>query len=169
MTTLFNRLSKISVAVEFKEDTVTFTCFKNRFTGVSLLSSSSFPLRDDEEIITVIKSYISSYSGGIGNVYISIPEKWTIIKFVEIPVPKEKGKDALSQMMRFEIERHVPYQIEDILYDFQIVEKKESAYTFVFAAIHKDKIDFAKSFLEKISLVPDILTPSAFAVLNFVE
>jgi len=169
MTTLFNRLSKISVAVEFKEDTVTFTCFKNRFTGVSLLSSSSFPLRDDEEIITVIKSYISSYSGGIRNVYISIPEKWTIIKFVEIPVPKEKGKDALSQMMRFEIERHVPYQIENILYDFQIVEKKESAYTFVFAAIHQDKIDFVKSFLGKISLVPDMLTPSAFAVLNFVE
>lgn len=169
MTTLFNRLSKISVAVEFKEDTVTFTCFKNRFTGVSLLSSSSFPLRDDEETITVIKSYISSYSGGIGNVYISIPEKWTIIKFVEIPVPRVKGEKALSQMMRFEIERHVPYQIEDILYDFQIVEKKESVCTFVLAAIPKDKIDFIKSFLEKISLVPDIVTPSAFAVLNFVE
>lgn len=171
MTTLFNRLSKTSVAVEFKEDTVTFACFKNRFTGVSLLSSSSFPLRDDEETITVIKSYISSYSSasGIGNVYASIPEKWTIIKFVEIPVPKAKGENALSQMMRFEIERHVPYQIEDILYDFQIVEKKESAYTFVFAAIPKDKIDFAKSFLEKISLVPNILTLSAFAVLNFVE
>lgn len=171
MTTLFNRLSKISVAVEFNEDTVTFSCFKNRFAGVSLLSSSSFPLRDDEETITVIKSYLSSYSGagGIGNVYASIPAKWTIIKFVEIPAPKSKGENAISQMMRFEIERHVPYQIDDILYDFQIVEKKESAYTFVFAAIPKDKINFAKNFLEKISLVPDILIPSAFAVLNFVE
>ncbi len=169
MTTLSDRLFKTFVGIEFKDEVIILTCLKNSWSGISLLSSSTFPLRDDDETIAEINNFIALYLRNTNNVFVSIPENWSITKFIEVPSTKGKGKNALSQMMRYEIERHIPYQAEDIFYDFQIVDKNKTTYTVVFTSVHKGRIDYVKGFLEKISLIPQVITLSPFAALNFIE
>lgn len=169
MTTLLDRFSKIFVGIEFKDDAIIITCLKNDLSGMNLLSSSTFPLREDDETIAEIDKFIAPYVTDTSSVFVSIPHKWSIIRFTEIPSLRGKGNDALIQMMRFEIERHIPYQIEEVFYDFQVLEKNEATYSVLFVAVHKRKIDYVKRFLEKISLQPQVITLTPFAILNSIE
>jgi len=166
MTTL---LFKTFVGIEFKEDSIIIACLKNDFPGLNLLSSSVFPLRDDDETIADIGRFITRYVRESSNVFVSIPRKWAVIKFMEVPSPKGKGKNALINMVRFEIERHIPYQIEDVSYDFQLMKEDKAACLVLCVAVHKEKIDYVKRFLEKLTLQPQIITISPFAILNSIE
>ncbi len=167
MTTFLDRLFGTFLGIEFKEDSLTVTYLKNSLSGISLLSSSTFPLRDDESAVSEIREYISQRNLSVNKVFVSIPDKWAITKF--IGVPSTRGKNALSQLMRFEIERHIPFQIEDVLYDFQVVYEKDTAYTVVFVAVQKEKVDYIREFLEKLSLKPHGVTSASFAILNTIE
>ncbi len=169
MTTLLDKFSKISVGIEFREDSLIVSCLKNSLSGMHILSSSAFPLKDDEETVSEIKNFISQYKRDFNNIFVCLPHKWAIIKFIDVPSTKGKGKNVLSQMLHFEIERHIPFQIDDVLYDFQLVKKTETTYTVMFVAVHKGKIDYINGLLEKIHLRPDVFTLSPFAVLNSVE
>ena len=163
MTTLFY---SSFIGIEIRDDTIVVSCLKNDFSGIKLLSSGIFPLKDDSQTIADISKFISQYIIHAVNVFVSIPYKWSIVKFIEIPSPKGKGKDAIMHMIRFEIERHIPYQVDEVFYDFQILEKRGADYRVVFASVHKEKIDYVRGFLEKLSLKPQIITLSPFSVLN---
>ncbi len=169
MTALLDRFSRTFVGIEFKKDSLSIVCLQNNLTGLTLISSYIFPLREDDELLEEIKIFISRSVISPKDVFVSIPYNWSIIKFIDVPSPKGKGKDALINMMRFEIERHIPFPMEDVSFDFQVVEKKETVYRVIFAAIQKEKIDYVKGFLEKISLQPKVITLSPFAMLNSIE
>lgn len=169
MTTLLDKFSRTLIGIEFKKDKLLITCLKSDLSGLNFLSSSSFPLKDDDETLKEINNFIADGVRGPYDVYVNIPHEWSIIKFTEIPTPKGKGKDAVAQMMKFEIERHIPYQAEDVFSDFQVVERSEDIYKVMFVAVHREKIDYVTGFLEKISLQPQIITISPLAILNSIE
>ena len=139
VTTLLSSPHNTFVGVEFRDDSLVISCLRNSLSGLRFLSSSTFPLRYDEEAVMEITSFISRYAGGAGNVFVSIPLRWSIIKFTEVPLPKGRGKDALIQMMRFEVERHIPYQIDDVFYDFQILESLEAGIKLIGAEVKSIK------------------------------
>ncbi|MEW6715527.1 MAG: pilus assembly protein PilM, partial [Nitrospirota bacterium] len=157
------------LGIEFKEDSIIFTHLKNSLSGMRALSSATFPFKGDDEIISAIKEHLSRRGIRTKRIFASIPDKWAIIKFTELPLARERGKDALSQLMRYEIERHIPFQIEDVNYDFQVVEERDTAAKVVFAVVPKGKLDAVNEFLHKLSLQPDVITISSFAVLNALE
>lgn len=157
------------LGIEFKEDSIIITHLKNSLSGLRALSSAIFPFKSDDEIISAIKEHLSKHGIRNGRIFVSIPDKWAIIKFTELPLTRERGKDALFQLMRYEIERHIPFQIEDVNYDFQIADERDTAVKVVFAAVPKGKLDAVNEFLQKLSLSPDVITISSFAVLSAME
>ncbi|MBI5676415.1 MAG: pilus assembly protein PilM [Nitrospirae bacterium] len=157
------------LGIAFKEDSITITHLKNSLSGMRALSSAMFPFKSDDEIISAIREHLSRRGIRNGRIFVSIPDKWAIIKFTELPLTRERGRDALSQLMRYEIERHIPFQIDDVNYDFKIVDERDTAVKVVFAAVPKGKLDAVNEFLQKFSLSPDVITISSFAVLNAME
>jgi Tfp pilus assembly protein PilN len=157
------------LGIEFKEDSIVLTYLNNSLSGVSVLSSSTFVLRDHETTANEIREYIDQHGTEINKVFVSITDKWAITKFIDIPSMKGKGKNAIANLMRFEIERHIPFEIEEVAYDFLVVDEVDSRCSTVFVVAQKTKIEFIKDFLERLSLVPNTITLSSFAVLNTVE
>ena len=169
MTTSLGKLFGTFIGIEFKEDTLVISYLRNNMSGISLLSSSTFPLRNDDSVFAEIREYISRKGTAPDKIFVSIPDKWAITKFIEIPSVKSKGKAALSNLMRFEIERHIPFNIEEVSVDFLVLDAKGTTYSVVFIAVHKGKMDYVKEYLEKLSLRPDAVITSSFAVLNTIE
>jgi hypothetical protein len=169
MTTLLDSFSKTFIGIEFRDDTLIISCLKNDLSGLRFLSSSTFPLKSDDETIAEMKSFIAENVRGPHEVCIAVPHTWAIIKFIELPSPKAKGKDTLAHMMKFEIERHVPFPVEDIFFDFQVISKSGSTYNVIAAAVHKDRIHFVQEFLEKFPLKPGVITLSSFAIFSAIE
>jgi len=169
MTTSLGKLFGTFLGIEFKEDTLVVSYLRNNMSGISLLSSSAFPLRNDDSVFAEIREYISSKETAPDKVFVSIPDKWAITKFIEMPSVRTKGKDAFSNLMRFEIERHIPFNIEEVSVDFLVLDTKGATCSVVFIAVYKGKMDYVKEYLEKLSLRADAVIPSSFAMLNTIE
>ena len=169
MTTISDKISGKFLAMEFKEDSVVIACLRNSLSGMSLLSSSSFPSGDNEASLDQIREHIGRHCAGARRVFVSVPDKWAIIKFTSVPSMKGKGGGALEGMMKFEIERHIPFQMEDVASDFLALEEKDNTASMVIVAVRREKIEFLKDFLGKLSLRPDAVLPASFAVLNAAE
>ena len=167
MTTIQDRLFGTFIGIEFKEDSLVISHLKNNLSGILLLSSSSFVLRNDDEFITEVKEYLSRYTTGAERVFVCLPDTWAVTKFIDVPATKTKG--SLAQLMNFEIERHIPFEISNVVYDFQIVDEKESTFSVSFIAVRKGKVEYVKEILKKLSLKPDAITISSFAVMNALE
>ena len=169
MTTLSDKVFGTYLGLEFKEDSLVITYLKNSLSGLTLLSSSTFPLRDHEIVSDEIREYIAKQGLTASKVFVGIPDKWAITGFINVPSMKGKGKGALDNLMRFEIERHIPFRIGDVAYDFLVMDEKDATYSIVFVAVHQEKIDYIKEFLAKLSIRPHAVTISSFALLNAVE
>ncbi len=169
MTTLLDKLFGTFLGVEFKEDSVVVTYLKNSMSGINLLSSSTFPLRDNDNVANEVREYINQNGIDVNRVFVSIPDKWAITKFTDIPSLKGKGRGAVVNLMKFEIERHIPFPIEDVFCDFLVMHERDMTNSVVFVTVQREKVDFIKDFFEKLSLQPHAITISSFAVLNTIE
>ncbi len=158
-----------SLGFEFKEGSIVLTCLKNNLSGVSLISYAEFALKDNEDSVRDITEHLNKYCDRIDKVFVSIPDKWAITKFIEMPPVRGKGKGSFEGLMKFEIERHIPFAIENVAYDFLVLDEAKDVNSIVFTAVKKEKIDYVKEMLDKLSLKPDSITISSFAVLNTIE
>ena len=75
----------------------------------------------------------------------------------------------MARNLKFEIERHIPFSINDVAYDFLVLDESKSFDSVVFTAVKKENIDKVNDLLDKLSLKPDSITISSFAVLNTIE
>ncbi len=169
MTILLDKIFGTYIGIEFKEDAIVIAYLKNSFSGISLLSSAIFPLRYEERVSDEVREYISRHGINVNKVFVSVPDRWAITKFIDIPSMKGKGKNALANLMKFEIERHIPFEIDDVAYDFLVMDKKDMKESVVFVAVQEDKIALIKDYLGELSIQPHAITLSSFAVLNSIE
>lgn len=166
---MLDKLFGVFTGVEFRDDSLTVSILKNGLSGMRLLSSSSFPFKDDDITIAAIRGYVKKNAAGAGRVFVTIPDRWALIKFADVPSTKGRGRKALPNMMKYEIERHIPFDMDTVLYDFQVVEETDSTCTVVFVTVQKNRAEKVREFLKKLSLEPQGITVSSFAVLNSVE
>lgn len=166
MTTL---LDKTFLGIEFRDDLVVLAFLKNSLSGMSLISSATFPLKEGGDTANEVRDLIRRQGVDISRVFVSIPDKWAITKFTDIPSIKGRSKSVISNLMKFEIERHIPFPIENVSYDFLVLQKKENIFSTVFVAVLNEKVDLVKDFLEKLALTPHTITVSSFAVLSAIE
>jgi len=169
MTILSDKMSGKFISLEFREDSIAAAYLKNNLSGISLLSSSVFPLRDDDSVPDELRNFIIQNGVDVNKVFVSIPDRWAITRFIDVPSMKGKGSSVIANLMRFEIERHIPFEIDEVAYDFLVMDEQDSMYSMVFVVVQKGKIDFINRFLEKLSLQPDTITTSSLAVLNTIE
>ena len=162
-----DKLLKRVFGMEFKDNSITAVCMKNDLSGINLLSSATFPLKDDDETITAIKNFIDKYKADTGKVFVSIPEKWAIIKFTEMPLPK--GKNSVSQLIRYEIEKHIPFQIDEIFYDSMVVDTHDSTCKVAIVAVQKEKVEPIRMLFERLDMKIDGITISHFGMLSAIE
>ena len=169
MTILSDKISGSFISLEFREDSIVATYFKNDLSGISLLASTTVPLKDDGSVPDELRDFVIQNGIDISKVFVSIPDRWAITKFIDVPSMKGKGTSAIANLMKFEIERHIPFEIDEVAYDFLIMDERDSMYSMIFVVVQKGKIDFINGFLEKLSLKADAITTSSLSVLNTIE
>jgi type IV pilus assembly protein PilM len=100
------------------------------------------------------------------NVVISISgHSSVIIKRISLP---EMTEEELSESIKFEAEQYVPFDIEDVNLDFQILGPKEEAgqMDVILVAVKKDVINDYVSVVTEAGFNPVIVDVDAFALEN---
>src|SRR4030066_644601 len=88
-----------------------------------------------------------------------------IIKRISLP---EMSEEELSESIKFEAEQYIPFDIEDVTLDFQILGPKEEPgqMDVILVAVKKDVINEYLSVVKEAGLTPLIVDVNSFALEN---
>jgi len=166
---LKNRFFKNALGIEFRNDSLVAVCLKKDLTGIKLVSSISIPssydsLTDNE--MSELRRFIAQNKADAKRVSVSIPLEWSLVKFMDIP---SAGEDAVNQLLHYELERHIPFSLEDVYHASLIVEKGRDRCSIATVVVQREVIEKINEFLKKLSLQPAIITVSPFSILNSIE
>lgn len=110
-------------------------------------------IKNKIELIRAIKKIISApLYGKVSSeeVIACLPESKTFVKLIEI----QKSPNSLPDIIGSEIEKHVPMAINEIYYDWQIIEELADKYSVLIGAAPKDIVNQYTSMLDEAKLSP---------------
>jgi type IV pilus assembly protein PilM len=120
-------------------------------------------IRNRKELGKAIKKLLSNVKGEqLKTRYacVSLPEEKSFLKVIKMP---KMSAEDLEEALYFEIENHIPLQVEDVYFDFQVIppcsrenntEDKKNYSEILFAAIPKTTVDSYNYCLKKIGIQP---------------
>lgn len=124
---------------------------------------------DSSRVIEAIKGLISNTNIKVKDVTLSLSgHSSVIIKRVSLP---HMSEDELSESIKFEAEQYIPFDIEDVNLDFQILglAEKENMMDVIIVAAKKDKINEYVTVAKEAGFAPVIVDVDAFALENMCE
>ncbi len=142
-----------------------------RFGMVSLLPELIVDgsILDAPRVIEALKGLISEANIKAKNAVISVSgHSSVIIKRISLP---QMAEEELEESIKFEAEQYIPFAIEDVNLDFQILEQRqeENQMEVLIAAVKKDKTNEYVSVVSGAGLNPVIVDVDAFALENVYE
>jgi len=124
---------------------------------------------DSPRLVEAIKGLISEAGIKVKDVTIGVSGHSTVIvKRVSLP---QMSEEELRESIKFEAEQYIPFGIEDVNIDFQILGQNvaKNQIDVIIVAAKKDKIDEYISTVREAGLNPVIVDVDAFALENMYE
>lgn len=121
---------------------------------------------DSLRLVDSLKEMVKAAAIKTKNVVISISgHSSVIIKRISLP---EMSAEELSESIKFEAEQYVPFDIEDVNLDFQIIGPKDEPgqMDVILVAVKKDIINEYISVVREAGLNPIVVDIDAFALEN---
>jgi len=127
-------------------------------------------IMDRTQVAGVIAELMQECQIKSKDVAIGVSGNSVIVKRISLP---EMGEEELAESINWEAEQYIPFAIEDVNLDFQILgpTPREGANTMdvVLVAAKKDKVNDYVSLIAESGLNPTIVDVDAFALENMFE
>jgi len=141
--------------------------------GISELLSEAIvdgEVMDREVVIDTIRELFQARKFTNKEVTTAVSGRAVIVK--KILVDKMPAEE-MSEAVYLEAEQHIPYGIEDVYLDYQVlhpeVEKNEEKMELLLVAAKKDMVDAHAALVQEAGLTPRIIDVDSFAVQNAYE
>ncbi|MBI4698982.1 MAG: type IV pilus assembly protein PilM [Nitrospirae bacterium] len=124
---------------------------------------------DAPRVVEAIRKLIAETNIKVKDATISVAgHSSVIIKRISV---QQMTEEELSESIKFEAEQYIPFDIEDVSLDFQILEQKQSEdhMDVLIVAVKKDKINEYVSVVRDAGLNPVVVDVDDFALENMYE
>jgi len=120
---------------------------------------------DSASIVDSIRSLIDGLKVKTKNVAVSICGHPVYIKTINVP---SMSKEQLEESIKWEAEQQIPFDIEDVNIDFQILDTQTTPdqMPVLLVAAKKDMINDYTAVIEEAGLIPTIVDYTGFAIEN---
>ncbi|MGD8837015.1 MAG: type IV pilus assembly protein PilM [Desulfobacteraceae bacterium] len=161
--------SKTIKAAEIVESKKGFTLSKFGMSDIAPGLIEDGAVKDPEAVADTLKTLFKTYGIRNGNVALSIGGYSVIVKKISVPTATE---DQLQDTIHFEAEQYIPFDINDVNLDFQILGENENnpnQMNVLLVAAKKEMVNDYVSLVELAGLEPKIIDVDAFALQNVFE
>jgi type IV pilus assembly protein PilM len=161
--------SKHIKAVQLKENKGTHRLERMGITTLQPELIVDGSILDATRVVEAIKELISNANIKAKDVTLSVSgHSAVIIKRVSLP---QMTEEELGAQIRFEAEQYIPFDIEDVSLDFQILgpAEEDNMMDVLIVAVKKDKINEYVTVVKEAGLNPVIVDVDAFALENMYE
>jgi type IV pilus assembly protein PilM len=120
-------------------------------------------------VVAAIRDLMRTHGFRPGPVYMSISGQMVFPRFVKLP-NVSRAKDKLLQMIRYEAEQNVPFPIDEVVWDYQLVEGDGSDETNVMlVAVKTENVVRLTDCVEAAGLDPEVVDAAPMALYNVVR
>lgn len=121
----------------------------------------------DIKLVAVLKDAFRTYRINANEAIFCVSGQDMVIRTFEIPaLPQSELKSAIN----FEVKKYIPFKIESLDYDFQILHNPKTKTNLVlFVGIKKEILNSYVSIAKQLNLKVDAVEYSAFSMLRFLK
>ncbi|MFA6358143.1 MAG: pilus assembly protein PilM [Candidatus Omnitrophota bacterium] len=121
----------------------------------------------DIKIMAMLKDAFRTYHISAKEAFFCISGQDLVIRTFEIPLlPQNELKGAVN----FEAKKYIPFKLEELDYDFQVLfNKKNKTSLVLFVGIKKEILANYVSIAKQLSIKVDVLEYSVFSILRFLK
>src|SRR3989338_6255649 len=119
----------------------------------------------EEYIIKAIKKVFKENNVKPGDVVTAIQSEETMVRYFQMPkIPKQERSAAVN----FEAKRYIPFRMEDVVSDFQVLPSKivPNSMDVVFIAVKRDTIEQYLKMLDSAGLKPVAIESASFCLMR---
>lgn len=120
-------------------------------------------------VVAAIRDLMRSHGFRPGPVYMSISGQMVFPRFVKLP-NVSRARDKLLQMIRYEAEQNVPFPIDEVVWDYQLIEGDGADETNVMlVAVKTENVARLTDCVEAAGLDPEVVDAAPMALYNVVR
>ncbi|TKJ33726.1 pilus assembly protein PilM [bacterium (candidate division B38) B3_B38] len=126
-------------------------------------------IMDSGAVINTIHKVFDQSRIKTKNVATSLSGSSVIIRKISLPVMSD---EELAESIHWEAEQYIPFAIEDVNLDYQVMERKggdQATMDVILAAVKKDRINNYTSVISHAGRIPVVMDVDAFALQNAFE
>jgi type IV pilus assembly protein PilM len=163
-----------SIGIEFREQSLKVVHLGKTLSGFKLLNwlQASLPAGDisapeyREAAISQLKEFIQQHKIKLDEAIIGLPPGEVALRQIELPAAEP---EELSQMLEYEMERHLPFISHEVYLDFLITGKGEQFQSLLLLAARKDRVDQYLELLSQAGLKCAAVDINLLAVINLLR
>lgn len=156
-------------AIQLKEIKGVYTLERLGITSLESELIVDGSILDSSRVVEAIKELVLTTDIKAKNTTLSVSgHSSVIIKRITLP---EISEEELSETINFEAEQYIPFDIEDVMLDFQILglALEEGMIDVLIVAVKRDKINEYASVVKDAGLAPAVVDVDSFALENMHE
>jgi type IV pilus assembly protein PilM len=156
-------------AIQLKENKDVYILERLGITSLESELIVDGSILDSTRVVEAIKELVLTTDIKAKNTTLSVSgHSSVIIKRITLP---EISEDELSESISFEAEQYIPFDIEDVMLDFQILglAEEEGMIDVLIVAVKRDKINEYVSVVKEAGLTPAVVDIDSFALENMHE
>lgn len=119
-----------------------------------------------QDITLALQDICTELGLGGSPVLISVPGQSVFSRFVKLP---PVGRDKVLQIVQYEAQQNVPFPINEVVWDYQLIGSREGEIDVMLAAIKAEIIEQLTGAVEKAGLHPELVDVAPMAVYNAVR
>ena len=139
--------------------------------GLELLSPEAIvdgAIMDAGSVIDAIQRVFTGQKIKTADVATSVSGNAVIVKKISLP---QMSSEELAESIHWEAEQYIPFDIQDVAIDYEVVEGSESGGNMdvLLVAVKKDKISDYTSVISQAAKTPQVVDVDVFALQNCYE
>ena len=136
----------------------------NRYRLTEMLADPATDSSRVAQVRMAVREMVNAFKIKSGRVNYSIPSQSVFTRFVKLP-PMDEAK--IDQVIRFEAQQNVPFPIDEVVWDYQIVgDGKDGKMEVVLVAIKSDLLNEINSGVEEAGLTTAVVDVGPMAICN---
>lgn len=122
---------------------------------VSVVALVPFLGGSDDDLVRIIQQFSKQYKLQTEDVVVSIPRQLIILKLLNLPA---SNSNEIKKMIALQLKSQIPYSLDDVTYDYLVVDKNSSGYTKTLVMVihndiyHKYQSAFARAGIKNLKM-----------------
>lgn len=152
-----------AIGIEIGKNCWTVTHLERSLLGLRLRGYFTSNTGTDSEKAAFIKKMLTEAGATEASITIGLDRFNSITKVLTLPAPDH---ESVEHMLKFEIEKHIPFSINEANYDCQIIESKKGTQTVALGITKKEVTEKVFDVLRGAGLEPDCVVTDKLALYN---